>query len=723
MNSITRIGYGKGIVLAALVLAPVFALAAWVDAPAGPPNYGPTPPYTQADFQPMNLGTTDQAKLGDIGANRFNDSEDSAFFIDPKVPAVSSSGNLAGSLTVGSLCFGGACRSSWTGGGGGSIGGWTLADPDLYAESTNYKVGIGTTVLGAKLTVNNPQTAGKIGSSGDGIYAYANNTNAAVSAEQADASGYAVYASGRSYFNGITRIGDTQFWDNEINRYVPNSNLYLQYRDASDNSNNDVGNTIINPFSGNVGIGTVGPRGTLELAGTATAYNTIFNYKDDSSEDTYIRGGKATSRVRIGDNNTGDILLESAGRVGIGTSGPGAKLHVSGGAIRVQSSTFPQVEWTDGTKGYNVYYNPPSNALTFQPWGVGNLVVEGGNVGIGVPNPGYKLDVAGDANATQLCIGGDCRNAWPGGGGTPTLQAVTDQVGGNITTNTIYANGFYDSEDSAFFIDPKVPAVSSSGRLAGSFAVEGGLAVYGDVGIGTETPSARLAVTGTLTTPPTNAVVAIALGGPFSDTNNWEGRTMRQVISGGVLNNPDGITEVRVTFRASSTQWLTITDAYIGMGSPVVDLYDFAQPPTRLTFQGGLNSFTFPPGSFPVSDWVFIPASIPAGSSIVISVYTTNSPPPIGTSGYSGINSLGGWQGFYKPNVNDAATVDATSYVFDSSVIGVFEITERIPGGATPTEVFTVSENGDVGIKQSIVLNPLAGDPASPVNGQIWMRQ
>lgn len=36
-----------------------------------------------------------------------------------------------------------------------------------------------------------------------------------------------------------------------------------------------------------------------------------------------------------------------------------------------------------------------------------------GNVGVGTIIPGYKLDVSGSANATQLCIGGDCKSTWP----------------------------------------------------------------------------------------------------------------------------------------------------------------------------------------------------------------------------------------------------------------------------------------------------------------------
>ncbi len=46
---------------------------------------------------------------------------------------------------------------------------------------------------------------------------------------------------------------------------------------------------------------------------------------------------------------------------------------------------------------------------------------QAGNVGIGTatPNTAYKLDVAGTANATSLCINGDCKTAWPGVSAAP----------------------------------------------------------------------------------------------------------------------------------------------------------------------------------------------------------------------------------------------------------------------------------------------------------------
>ncbi len=60
------------------------------------------------------------------------------------------------------------------------------------------------------------------------------------------------------HVNGIVRIGYTQIYDNEINRYN-NSNLYIGYRNTS--------NTILQCNGGNVGIGTQSPMAKLDVNG------------------------------------------------------------------------------------------------------------------------------------------------------------------------------------------------------------------------------------------------------------------------------------------------------------------------------------------------------------------------------------------------------------------------------------------------------------------------
>ncbi len=53
---------------------------------------------------------------------------------------------------------------------------------------------------------------------------------------------------------------------------------------------------------------------------------------------------------------------------------------------------------------------------------------------------------------TSLCIGTDCRSSWPSGGGSDTLQSVTNR--GNTTTKNIYSPRYYDKDNSTYYADP-----------------------------------------------------------------------------------------------------------------------------------------------------------------------------------------------------------------------------------------------------------------------------
>ena len=48
----------------------------------------------------------------------------------------------------------------------------------------------------------------------------------------------------------------------------------------------------------------------------------------------------------------------------------------------------------------------------------GDMYLNGAKLGVGVASPTKEVEVDGHVTATQFCIGGDCLDAWPSGGGS-----------------------------------------------------------------------------------------------------------------------------------------------------------------------------------------------------------------------------------------------------------------------------------------------------------------
>jgi len=186
--------------------------------------------------------------------------------------------------------------------------------------------------------------------------------------------------------------------------------------------------------NGNVGIGTTGPGAKLDVNGSVQtiarsggvggiqlgegglAYdqssNTFFQGQDDGN--LYIWGG-SNSPVLLSVNggttalkaqSDGDIEIMN-GNVGIGTTSPGAKLHVKGGDFYIQSDTSDGAAYRLRLKGNTATGDGEIGVASGYDLLLQTGSGESGNVGIGDTAPAEKLEITGNIALTGTIDGYD----------------------------------------------------------------------------------------------------------------------------------------------------------------------------------------------------------------------------------------------------------------------------------------------------------------------------
>ena len=327
----------------------------------------------------VGIGTTAPGQKLDVQGGNINTSGN---LLASGVLTVSGTGNttIAGNVGIGTTAPGTTLSVA----GSANIGStYALLGAPANGLAIEGNVGIGTTSPGAKLDINIPN-------------------------------------SGTNYLLAFSdSVGGTA----DIARFQYNA-------DTSPNSlvlNMNATGNYARPFSiigGNVGIGTTGPRSSLEISGDETlGYTKKIKWEGSVAGNYYagvgISGNNYLSLygvngVHIGASSTGaedgKLFVRSDGNVGIGTTSPTDKLFVQSDNpfIQVADSDFTIYNagialntgggpwnimsgFSSGTNSnINIAYNGKTSAQSLV------TVATNGNVGIGTTDPGtYKLKING----------------------------------------------------------------------------------------------------------------------------------------------------------------------------------------------------------------------------------------------------------------------------------------------------------------------------------------